>query len=232
MYRFITQFIWILVPIFCIGSEYRTFTDQQGREMEAKVTQVSGDDVFIERSDRLATKVSISVFSEEDQGYIHQWALEESLKNGAIEMRFCDRESDKSSSSCGGIKSTTFDAHYEVVLKNTTDQAIGNIRVEYLILKFTDDVAAKKRSMGEMERKKGTKQIEQLLSRSEKRLATDSFPMLETQLLSGWRWSGHDGGKARESKDKLEGIWVKVYVDDLLVLEDSRPQSLVRKEVW
>ncbi len=49
--------------------------------------------------------------------------------------------------------------------------------------------------------------------------------------MDGWVWSG-DAGKSRKSKDKLEGIWVKVYAGNSLVLETARPESLLRNEVW
>ena len=54
--------------------------------------------------------------------------------------------------------------------------------------------------------------------------------MRETELEPGYVWGGAEAGKARDSKDTLEGIWVKVYAGDLLVLEDARPKSLMRKE--
>ncbi len=232
MNKYLILLILSFLPFLANSAEFRTFTDQQGRQMQAKVNQVSGGDVFIERRDGLATKVSIALFSEEDQAYIRQWAVNHALQNGAIEVRFSDEESDKTTLSSGGIKTTKYDAHYEVILKNTTDDAIGNIRVEYLMLKFVDEMAAKKRSAGEIERKKGKVHLEQLPGRSEKRLATDSFSMRETELEPGWVWSGNEAGKARDSEDRLEGIWVKVYVGEMLALEEARPKSLIRKEVW
>ena len=37
--------------------------------MNAKLTQVSGEDIYIERLDGLNTKVNISIFSKADQNY-------------------------------------------------------------------------------------------------------------------------------------------------------------------
>ncbi|MGC6456031.1 MAG: hypothetical protein ACON39_01995 [Coraliomargaritaceae bacterium] len=200
--------------------------------MQAKIKQVSGDEVYIERQDGLATKLSTSILCKEDQAYIKSWAQKKVLKNGAIEVRFSDEESEKSTVGNGGINTTKYDAHYEVILKNTTDEVIEDIRVEYLMLKFEDKVAAKKRSEGELERKKGKLHLANLPGRSEKRLQTDPFSMMETELEAGYVWSGGEAGKARKSKDKLEGIWVKIYAGDTLVLQQARPQSLIRKEVW
>ena len=42
--------------------------------MSAKLNQISGDDVFIERLDGLSTRVNISIFSKDDQEFIREWA--------------------------------------------------------------------------------------------------------------------------------------------------------------
>lgn len=232
MNRYIVAVTSLFFLISSAFAEFRTFTDKQGRQMQARVNQVSGEDVFIERRDGLTTKVSIRIFCEEDQAYIRQWAVNYALKNGAIEVRFSDAESEKTTTSSGGIKTTKYDAHYEVILKNTTDRTIEDIRVEYLMLKFVDEIAAKKRSAGELERKKGKIHLEQLPGRTEKRLATDNFSMKETELEPGYVWRGGEAGKDRESKDQLKGIWVKVYAGEMLVVEMARPDSLLRREVW
>lgn len=69
-------------------STFRTFSDRQGREMNAKLTHVSGDDVYIERRDGLSTKVNISIFSKDDQDFIRNWDRKETLRKDAIKVRF------------------------------------------------------------------------------------------------------------------------------------------------
>jgi len=228
----LTAILLIMLGTTAAASEVRTFTDTQGRTMDAKVTRVSGDEVYIERRDGLTTRVQISIFSEDDQKYIREWEEKNFLKSGAVEVRFSEGETDETKRTNGGIESTRYEAFYEVILKNTSDRAISDIRVEYLMLKFRDEVAAKKRSAGQIERQKGTIKLANLYGRAEERLATKKFEMLETELEPGWVWAGGEEGKARKSKDKLEGIWVKVYAGDLLLFEEARPESMMRKEPW
>jgi outer membrane protein assembly factor BamB len=52
-------------------SEYRVFKDRRGRLVEARVVQVDGDKVTIERRDGRQFTVAISVFSPADQDHIH-----------------------------------------------------------------------------------------------------------------------------------------------------------------
>jgi len=55
-------------------TEYRQFTDTQGRTIEARVLRVQGDRVTIQRSDGRQFTVAISIFSEADQQYIRSLA--------------------------------------------------------------------------------------------------------------------------------------------------------------
>lgn len=71
----------ILLALSCLclalpdaaGSEPRTWTDTQGRQIEAMLLEVSGDTVTIERAGGRRFTVPASTFSEEDQTYIRQW---------------------------------------------------------------------------------------------------------------------------------------------------------------
>lgn len=56
--------------------------------MNAKLTQVSGDDVYIERLDGHSTRVDISILCKDDQGIIREWDRKETLSNGTIKACF------------------------------------------------------------------------------------------------------------------------------------------------
>ena len=227
-----TLILLLILPHTADCSGYRTFTDLQGREMQAKVISFSDNIVEVQRKDGLRTQVPIDVLSAEDQHYIRQLVSEKVLRPGILTVRFSDKELNESESKNGGIKYRRYEAHYEIILKNNHHEDLADLRVEYLMFKFIDEIAAKKRSAGEVERKKGTIKLPVLPARTEKRLATDTFEMLETALQSGYVWSGGEAGKARDSADRLDGIWIRVYKGDRLLLEESRPQSIVRKEIW
>lgn len=209
---------------------FRNFSDQQGREMQAKLTQVSGDDVYIERRDGLATKVDIGIFSEDDQKYIRDWARKEAIKDDAIEVRFTTDVSDKSRwKSSGGIMQKTWKESFGIVLTNKSYMDLKNIRIEYLLFKFEDAVAAEKRSEGVVRYLTGTTTVAFLKAGDETTASTEKFPMLETKLEPGYVWK--NGGK-KTSEDDMHGIWIKVYVDDILATEVSKPENLMRKHRW
>jgi len=63
-------------------AEYRQFTDTQGRTIEARVLDVQGDRVTIQRSHGERSTVAISVFSEADQQYIRSLAAGKATVEG------------------------------------------------------------------------------------------------------------------------------------------------------
>lgn len=102
--------LFVVLTLQAGESDFRTFTDPQGREMEAKLTLVSGDDVFIERRDGLATKVDIAIFIKEDQDFIREWGRKQAIKDDALAVRFTSAIEDKSrwESNGGGILRKTW----------------------------------------------------------------------------------------------------------------------------
>ena len=212
-------------------SNFRTFSDSQGREMNAKLTQVSGEDIYIERLDGLSTKVNISIFSKEDQEFIRDWGRKETLKNDAIRVRFITDIEDKSGweDNLRGVLKKTWKESYGIELSNESQLDLENIRIAYLIIKFEDAVAAQKRTEGEVRYLTGETKVPALKARSKARVSTKKFPMMETKLAPGFVWPG--GGK-KTSEDDMRGIWIKVFVGEILAAEVSKPESLMRKESW
>lgn len=221
--------LFIYLSHFGHAFGFHLFKDTQGREMEAKITRISGDDVYIERRDGLSTKVKQSIFCEKDQAYIEDWAYNALLESDFLEVRFTTKINDKRKSSNGGIEREEYKIQYNMTLNNTSYSDLADIRVEYLILKFEDLLSAPKRSQGNILRFKGSIALEQMHQRETVTLTTELIPMLESQLEPGYIWAN---GAKRSSKDKLEGIWVKIFVGDKLVREVSKPENMMRKEPW
>lgn len=212
------------------AGEYRIFKDTQGREMEAMISRVSGDDVYIERRDGLSTKVNRSIFCQVDQKYIAQWAKETLLESDIFEVRFSTKiDSRHEELKDGFLMLDEREVYQNIIVKNTAPQDIDNIRLEYFILKFQDQPSAKKRSEGSTIRIKGEIPLGLLRQRSEGTFRTKKFKLLDTKLAPNTIWE--TGGK-KTSKDKITGTWVRIYVDEKLVHESSKPENMMRKEIW
>ena len=90
-------------------------------------------------------------------------------------------------------------------------------------------MAAQKRSEGEVRYLTGETKVPALEVRGKVRASTKKFPMRETKLAPNYRWP--DGGKETRD-DEMRGIWIKVYVGEILATEVSKPENLIRKESW
>ena len=228
--RILLPHLFVCLVLSAFSSEFRTFTDTKGRQMEAKITRVSGEDIYIERSDGLTSRVNISIFSEADQKYINEWAYNALLESDIFDVRFGSKRSDKNEYTKGGIIYDEYNMHYDVVITNQNyDNDFKDVTVEYLILKFEDRLGADKRREGTLQRIKGSARQDLIKAREEVRVSTEKFPMLETQLAQGYVWRG---GGQRDSQDVAKGIWVRIYVGDKLVHELSKPENMMRKESW
>jgi hypothetical protein len=219
----------LCLPSIANAAAFHTFKDTQGREMQAKITRVSGEDVYIQRSDGLNTKVKRSIFSKKDQTHIAEWAHNTLLESGILEVQFTTTETDKRKSSSGGIQREDYKVCYNVRINNSGHEDFSDVRVEYLILKFQDILSATKRSEGNLKRFKGSAELPRIPAREESSASTEDIPMLKSKLESGYIWAN---GAKKTSKDKLEGIWVKIYIGDKLVHEVSKPENMMRTEKW
>lgn len=214
------------------ADEFRVFKDTKGREIKAKLEKLDGDEVHIERSDGLSAKADLSLFSKKDQKFIREWALTQSLKNAEIDVRYTLDEIDRENFSqrkTKGLLEKTWKEVVNIHVKNSGLEPVSDIRVEYLILKFKNDLAAEKRSDGSMIRFQGSGNIKSLISRQEATIESKPIPMRETKLEKGYYWT--KGGDDR-SEDKIDGVWVKVFLNDVLVEEFIDPEDLPEREKW
>lgn len=230
-YYLILAFV-LLLPQTVNCSDFRIFTDLKGRQMQAKIISAGPDIVSIKREDGLVTQVAINLFSEEDQQYIKEWASQNVLEKDAVSVIFDQKESDRSSSSSSGIRSERYQACYEITVRNQTYKDLEYLRIDYLIFKFDDATAGRERNSGDLERKEGSMVLKHLSARSEESVTTDSFRMLETSKEPGYNWGGSGAREVRYRKDRLDGIWVRIYRGNQLIFEESRPQSIARNQSW
>lgn len=212
----------LLALPFACGEEYRTFSDTQGRKIEAAVLAVEGDRVRIRRADGPALWADLSLFSSEDQSYIKAWAKKASVQNAIIEV---SQDSEKvelerfSERKIKGLLEETWKEKVHIRVKNNGVDPLHNLRVEYQVFKFESDLAAEKRGGGAIKRISGSSRIEELKVREEAVVNPEPIPMRETKLKGNYYWTA---GGERKSADEIEGVWVKVFIGDTLVNCDDK----------
>ncbi|MDP0495480.1 MAG: hypothetical protein Q7Q73_04650 [Verrucomicrobiota bacterium JB024] len=228
--KLIPALLFLLVPGL-VQAEYRDFTDQQGRTMNAELINVMGDQVRLKRSDGAVFNVDPSVFCPEDQEIIRVWMLTTLSQRDAL-LKINAKAAGTTPKSIEGVEGVDveqWDGYYRVDLENTSDTSLENIEIRYCFLAFHMKVAADKRREGKTEIVKGSLTIPSIKPRDDFSFDTIKADMMNTALQKGYVWA--DGGKD-DSKDKLDGIWIRLYYQGHFISEWSSPSSMKEKYDW
>ena len=120
---------------------------------------------------------------------MREWGRREPLRNDAIKERFITDVEDKSrwDNNGSGIVRKTWKEGYKIELSNESQLDLKNIRIEYLVFKFEDAMAAQKRSEGEVRKISDETKFPTLKAGSKAHVSTKKFPMLETKLALGYK---------------------------------------------
>jgi hypothetical protein len=229
--------MWLLAAAFCTaatgvsGDEaFRTFTDNEGRTINARILEATVREVRIERDDGQVFRAPIDRFCAEDIAFISRWrTLHELQRPSALEFsarRFLDNtESQRSRST----RTQTSEAGYEVSIRNNLGYDLEGLRVEYRVFyrQGAPGIAGQDRPLSVV---RGTADVNTVGARngialrtSSTRLAQRRFDASACSTVSSSR---------RHARDDLAGVWVRVYKGDELVGDFSQPSALKDRETW
>lgn len=228
-------FIWgiALQGLCAMADEWVTLQNNTGQSIRVKLLRMQGDFVQIQMQGGRSVKTALSVYNEVSQALIRQYFYQRLLVPENFECKLSEVRlpgKNKRLNSQGSIEITESKRAYNIGLSSRISESIQDIRVDYLIFHFVDAIGGEKRSEGNVKRIKGSLDLAQLEGYASVKLQTDSIQFRETRLMPGWIWA--EGNGARVSKDRLDGIWIRWYVGEQLLLEQSQPASLANKEAW
>jgi len=212
----------------------RTFTDKQGRTMEAELVGVVGTQVSIKRADGAVFNVDPSIFCEEDEEFIRVWMLrklsdqDNLLTTSAKYSKTSPREATTEDIKGLDDQYITFEiweAMYKVKLENESDLTLKGFRAEYRIHILRSDLAAEKRNQGKPQIVSGELDIPPIAPHSDFEFETVKAKMLNSELKKGVVWTG---GGDRESEDQIEGFRIRIYYKDTLLIDWANPTSLLK----
>ncbi len=220
----------ILFTATHLNAEFREFTDQQGRSMKAELINVIGQEVMLKREDGNTFTVSPNIFCEEDKEYIQIWMVQKlNERDSLLTVNARSSETNKKKMDDGLAKMEKWDGYYKVTIENESDLLLQNLKVEYRLWAFHMNMAAQSRDDGKTEIIKKDITIPMIKGRDEFAFDTAKAELSSIDLDSNVIWAG--GGKD-SSKDKLEGIWIRIYYKGVLIKDWSNPSSLKDKLNW
>ncbi|MDF3058603.1 MAG: hypothetical protein K0R17_2818 [Rariglobus sp.] len=207
-----------------LQAEPRTFTDQFGRSITAELLSVEGDNVRIRREDGQLFTLSISKLTEADQKFIKDWAAKPAP---AEEKSTPDPKKLIVGLSRGKFSSRTLtkydtythkheDWGFSIQLTNQHLRPVENLRVEYnLFARTYSDISSPTMITG-------SKVINAIASRGSETFRTRSTEVCKTKDT----YFGYNSG------GEMRGIWIRIYADDQLLIEQSSPESLMTSDKW
>jgi hypothetical protein len=238
----------LLASLICAALPARTLTSADGRKIEAEVLGFEGSDrVTIKRADTGQTfTVPIDTFAESDRAALRTEAAAAAKKPPALRPGDLTLETSRSSFDRrrekkdlplsdgsirkNGITITEEDWGYSITLRNNSTRPIEGLRGEYILFVETDAVGdSTLRGDGKLRRTAGKLDFEAIPTGARVTARTETITTRQTELGPGIVWRGT---RDDETRDKLHGLWLRIYRGDTLVLETASPENLRQTEAW
>lgn len=226
----LTLSVIILAALPLQADNYREFTDKQGRTMKAELINVIGKQVRIKREDGATFNVDPSVFSKEDQEFIELWMLKTLADRDALfDISVKSAKTNVKKHKREGIDAKTWEGFYKVELTNESDLTLQDLKIEYKLWVFHNEVAGEKSSSGRTEIVSGAIDLPRMRGRGDFKFDTVKAEMRSTDLKSGYYWTG---GGEKKSEDELEGFRMRIYYSGKLIYDWASPSNLKTEYRW
>ncbi|MFH1499049.1 MAG: hypothetical protein ABII82_14625 [Verrucomicrobiota bacterium] len=237
--RLVCGLLLTALPLLANDSDWRTFTDTQGRSIRAQLIDATDDEVTIKREDGRTFTLKVDQLSAADQKVIREFAKRpRPIPAGALQVEMSRGmfSSEKKDSDVilttgkivkNGRTTTTEKWGYTITLNNKSPEPIKGLRAEYRLFATVDNVHEKGK---------------QGLKKTAYSTKIETIPLhdrvsfrTETIDASKMRYNGNIVSAATgdsTSRETLVGIWIRIYRDQELVMESSMPAGLADKEQW
>ena len=226
----------LLVATASLGlAEVRTFTNTGGKEIQAQVTSVVGENVSMTLSSGKEFTLPIAKFSEADQTYIRDWAtknknpvprtaLRLEIKKTQSKVRLDKKDGEKNADykkrRDASDKSQTL---YTLNLRNATRQPIGEVEVDYKIFKRVSRRGFDEYDESKMEEKLVRNPVGIVDASALKEIELEPY-ITEDIYIKGDKNKDIDDKRQRET---LLGIVVKVSAGGKELYKQSLPANLM-----
>lgn len=208
-------------------SEYRTFTDQEGQTIEARVVAFDGSLVTIQREDGQRFVVTPEIFSAKDQEYLKNWLLFFRLRqSNTFDVKFSSKFTNETPPQITGVIVRERSGGYAVELENRSQMDFEGLQIRYWL--FSRDTTAGDASSDRRRDRMAYDRLRNIgISAGETyEFETKTILLRETRLQPGYRWAS---GAPSTTRDALRGLVIRLYFQDQLIHEWARPQVLSRE---
>ena len=228
------------------SAEMRTFTDTQGREIEAEILTVSGSKVTLKLANGKTYTIPVSKLSKDDRFFVEVWADLDKKGEGEktegtgpmipdrVNYRFelevnkeRIKKGDKTRVDRGEYKLDEW--IFKVELENRSRVDLEGLEMSYRI--YVDTKASAK--LGSLEEPPkvygGRVKVDPVDDGDSVLVKTGPAKLMELQLDGDFVFND---GSRNKLDDDLEGVWIKVWHGEKKVAEYKTSNSTVKEAKW
>lgn len=227
--KFLLAIAGLLLIVLSVAEARVNLVDKQGRSVLVDIVGVEDEYARVRRMDGELFKIYYRYLSPESLSKVKAWKNREYISNN-IELRITQAELDSQGKSTSSTESKTRTYCYSIKAKNTGPKTLPALIVRYQIYIRREKRGAKKDTDPKHEVKKGRLEIPSLKTFAESSVKTLEFKLLESNLRNNWSYGNKN--LIDSAEDELEGIWIRIYSDGILVLERSDPGNLKTDKSW
>lgn len=214
----------------------RTLTAKDGRTIEVEILAYDGDTIRIKRLDSGQTfTVPIDTFSPADQRTLRAEAEAEAAKPkpvpaGSITVELSRGVFATEKRESTGLTYTHDQWGYNVVITNRSGPMLESLRAEYVLLLEPNPYHTAVSERNKLKRTRGNATLDPIATGARTQFRTSTVEAIKVSLKPGWVWGDED--RKRTTRDKLYGVWVRIYRGDELIAEAATPAGIVTRETW
>ena len=238
MMKLLCGSILVLVLFFdVVQGGTRIFTDDQGRQIEAEMVGVRGENIVLRRNGRMA-QWPVKKLSEVDQRYVSEWKNSASRNTPKIQARIWERDGigekgllnqDRLEPTLGKniplLKQTDekgYFKHYDIDLHNRSAVDADNLMVSYVLYVITPQ--------NKVIDETGREAVSKIGSNSRTTISTEGITYVRSKTKSTTFSTNilgnlQVGSDTKRSKEKFGGAWVRVYSPNGEIVGETKQLS-------
>lgn len=215
------------------ATQYRDFTSAEGKTIRGciKAYNAAKKMVTIERDNRKTAKVPITIFSETDQTYIHDWKVLKCFEKESsfrISVKRKKHDNDEEREKTNNTEKDVTDTHYEILVENKSAFKLKGIELEYCI--YYEQEEGKACNQGVY---CGDLSVESINPASSKTLLTEVVSTYTEELDGSWHYIS---GESNVQRGDVHGVWIRIHLKlpsgQNGIREICYPDSLNNNRAW
>lgn len=242
-------FLTILAMATSAWAEPRTYTNREGKTIEAEIVSVREGNVYLKQGGRNLVVV-FDQLSDPDQEFVRDWAKKNFVYNltfQAVETELKEqRQADRPEKTETANNSSESEAwKFDIKITNRSGVDINNLKVEYLVMARASTVLdpglGKKSKKEEGNPVKGTVMVPRIGNTGTAQFSTNPLTLRKVENATRRSRNYVDADRQvrveyywdkAEYSEKLDGIWIRVFLEDRMIAEWKSQGKLIKEVDW